>query len=209
MGLSKKSAILLDEMVEKSEWPRDWVGTFRANADRIGRLLPHKDMDILIRCFVIYQKENGGLGSPSPVHLLVAKYLEICPEKEYELCGWIIDNRVNGYDPWGVGQDFGARSKLELEELMAKEYARREHEKRLRKEETQKRISQLKKRRIQDDIDKLHNAVRRGDLLAVQALINSGISWKQTVNKHGSLVELAKDNNREKVALYLIEQNIR
>lgn len=50
---------------------------------------------------------------------------------------------------------------------------------------------------------RLPNAVRRGDVAAVEVLLRKGADWGTVVGTCGSLVKLAEDNGRLKVAQLL------
>ena len=55
---------------------------------------------------------------------------------------------------------------------------------------------------------RLPNAVRRGDVAAVEVLLKKGADWGTVVSTSGSLVKLAEDNGRQNVAQLLREKQI-
>lgn len=94
-----------------------------------------EELYLLIKGLILYtqsyQKCSGG--SVSPIRVLHEEFHSKDPEREPELTSWIIDNRVNVYDPWGAQKFSEARSfkeyfdRLEVDNFRRESNLRMEH----------------------------------------------------------------------------------
>ena len=163
----------------------------------LGRQLGEADLRHLIMGLVLFSKDSGRSGgSVSPVINLYYVYHERFPGTEPEIADWIVSNRRNGYEPFGTKMHPHARS---WEQLMA---SRRTYEmqKMVRQEFADQAAAALRKAKA---TPKLPEAVRRGDILAVQALVAKGADLHVRDSMGHTLIEIADNNGREKVAEYL------
>lgn len=104
-----------------------------------------EELYLLIKGLILYTQSYRGCsgGSVSPIRVLLEEFQSKDPEREPELTSWIIDNRVNVYDPWG-GQKFSdARSFKEYYDLLKVDNFRRESN--LRMEHARQEYSSLRK----------------------------------------------------------------
>lgn len=165
-----------------------------------GSRLARDDLEALIRGLVAYSRSTGWSGgSVSPVIALFRVHQERFPKCERSLADWILANRVNAYEPYGSARCGQARSRAEYEMCLeklsqhaaAKQTAERERRHAASREKTGKATSRLR------------NAVRRGDIAAVDGLLLQGADWRAVIAAGGSLLELARENQREQMVAHL------
>lgn len=163
----------------------------------IGEHLTQDELAFLIKGLILYNKTGRKLGgSVSPVIELYRTYAERFPDQEPGLTEWVVDNRVNDYEPFGRICDKPHRSFADF-----KEWERRvslkaaERESRKEAEIVAHREASLERR--------FANSVKNGDLKAVKALLDKGADPKRAVEGCGSFIELAEQYGRENVASYL------
>jgi hypothetical protein len=157
----------------------------------------------LIRGLVLYSRASKTSlgGSVSPVVSLYAGYIERFSEGEPALTGWVVDNRVNPYEPFGTISHRAARSQAEFFSLAEKRA----------KAAQRKQADDHEARRVRESMKataRLANAVRRGDLKAVKVLIEKGADPKKALAQSGSLQQLAAENRRHTVLGFLRERGI-
>ena len=173
----------------------------------VAKSLPESHLFNLIRGFVLYGQAGGWLGgSGSPVITLYREYIVRFPEKEPALTEWIVDNRTNDYEPFGTVFDEGARTYSDFIERRRKRLEWEEARWRQRREEerTQKFLREKEKATA-----RLANAVRRGDLKAVEALLAKGADPAKAMPRGNSLVHLALEHGRHEMAEYLRSRAIK
>jgi len=130
---------------------------------------------------------------------LYRSFISRWPEDEPALTAWIVDNTENPYEPFGSAVHGKSRSQAEL--LVFHAARARIASKNIDAEEERARIAQVA--RAARGTMNLYNAVRRGDLQALKALIETGADWRQVVREKGSLVKLAEEKGRSLVIEYL------
>lgn len=154
----------------------------------------------LIRGLVLFSRVTGWSGgSVSPVIVLYRAYIERWPEREPALTGWIVDNRLNDYEPFGTICHGDARSQAELHQFRvccAKDRAANM----ARDAERQQQAASLKAARA---TTRVTGAVRRGDVAALEALLRTGADLAVALAPGESLVELARANRRDKMVTFL------
>lgn len=155
----------------------------------------------LIRGLVLYcrasRRQIGG--SVSPVIALYRALVRRTPVWEPEFTSWIVDHTTNQHEPFGTsvvsGRSYAEyrqnshiretqRVEAEAERLKSERAGRREREGKLATE-------------------RLANAVRRGDLLAVQAMMSKGADVTAALPDRGSLVAHATAHGRTAMAEFL------
>lgn len=174
---------------------------------KVAEVLSEDELRHLIHGLVLYSRARGrGVGgSVSPVIALYYDYIARFPGQEPALTAWVVDNRVNDYDPFGSACDEGARTYAEF--LERQELRWREHQARLlQRQQDAARLKQM--RDAEKATTNLAGAVRRGDLKAVMALLAKGADPSKAVADGGSLVALAEANGRTEVAAYLRSQGM-
>ncbi len=175
--------------------PKEW--------EELGHVLNQNELKYLIRGIIHFSIAGGHSGgSVSPVIPLFRAYAERFPLHEPELCHWITENRKNDYEPFGTWDHGGARTLAEFHSHQV--WKNRDRNKRIQVEMDRQKV--FKETRIEREkaeaTENLWNAVRRGDVTAVEALLAKGADWKSIVNEKGSLVELAhKNKNVAMIAL--------
>ena len=174
---------------------------------RLAKSLSEPRLRNFIRGLVLYHRATGevpdGHGSASPVIHYYSEYIKRFPDSEPSLTAWIVDNRVNGYEPfgrWGIK----ARSQAELIAISQEDLKRQS--KQSAKEALDHEARGL--RETQKATERLADAVRRGDLKAVKALIEKGADPRAALPQGGSLQRLAVENKRLAVLEYLQEKGI-
>lgn len=170
----------------------------------LAKSLPEAELRDLIRGVVLLSRglqegssrSKGIGGSVSPVIYLFRVYAQRFPEFEDELSTWVVQNRVNDYEPFGTKVHWGARTRKELEQIQA-ERERNQCEKQASD------IALSRQRKAARAGELLPNAVRRGDLKAVHALVEKGARCETR-----SLQDLATENGRLDVVEYLRAKGI-
>jgi hypothetical protein len=137
------------------------AGTYRDDIVSYARRLSPADRVALVKSVAMVEHRVGGLGSVTNLQHL----LQLVDDPERTLLDWILRN-TKSY--WYYSHN--ARSIQELD-LTSKRIAER---KAARVEKEQTRQIEDKSRIAADATRKLYNAVRRGDLKAVRALIERG-----------------------------------
>lgn len=164
--------------------------------DSIGNRLDQVRLCHLIKGLVLYSQASGWSGgSVSPVIHLYRGFVERFPEAELALNRWIVENRRNPYEPFGSLWFDDASSVREREQLWAQLRRKRELEQARREEVRRERVAA-------DATAKLPNAVRRGDLAAISALIAKGADWHARDASGSSLLEIAEAAGRRHVVEY-------
>ena len=160
----------------------------------------------LIRGLILYRRASGHLsgGSTSPVIVLYDVLVGRRPSLEPELTKWIVEHSDNPWEPFGTLE--GERRPTSYSEYVEGCNAlARFTSKNIAAEE--KRQEEARKRRVirerEESTQRLANAVRRGDLLAVQALLAKGADVRRALPEGESLVTLAESNGRASVAEFL------
>ena len=152
----------------------------------------------LIRGLVLYSKASGRAtgGSVSPVIALYRVLIDRKPSWEPELTRWIVLNRTNPYEPFGTINDEGATTHSEYVERRAIRALRA----RANQAAEVERQEGARKVRANRATSRIVAAVRRGDLLAVKALLEEGANLHQALPEGESLLVLAEQNGRDSVA---------
>jgi hypothetical protein len=174
-----------------------------------GRRLPEPRLQALIRGLVLFSQASGWSGgSVSPVIPLYAVYVWRFPLSEPSLTRWIVANRRNDYEPFGTTMHGNAERLSELREHQ-RARARKTTSNLQREELRRQEAARLRRLRESERATRnLANAVRRGDLGAVTALLAKGADWKKAVTSNGSLLALAEAAGRADVATYLRSKGV-
>ena len=196
--LSNKNTALQKILGDRDSW------------NEIANTFNEEELRYLITGLVLYSnipnRETGG--SVSPVIILYNAYANRFPKTEPELTSWIVDNRSNIYEPFGstmyfarTFDDFKKQKHNHIECASAnieRDNTRKEFEHNVKVELDAIKATQ-----------NLRNAVKRGDLHAVEALLIRGADPIKAVSGDESLVELAIKNNRDSIADFLKSKNIK
>lgn len=154
----------------------------------------------LIRGLVLYSVASGSSGgSVSPVIVLYWRYVERSPADEPELTSWIADKRVNDYEPFGTAFYGGARSLQEFRENGIRRLHWRVERAALEREAAAWR----RERAGSLATELLPNAVRRGDLAAVKALLQRGANGARALPGGQSLLTIVGRGDRDKMVEFL------
>ncbi len=174
----------------------------------LAKALPIAELDLLIRGFVRASRANRsmGLGSVSPVVQLLRTLSWRDRSAEERLTPWILANRVNPYEPFGTHVDVTtARTLAEFADIKWK--AAQLHAAALAERLAQEQAAR-DARRSDHATRQLWNAVRRGDLRAVKALLDLGAQPAAATRDGQSLRSVAIAFGRHAVAEYLRERGI-
>ncbi len=189
---------------------------------KVAKVLSEDELRHLIQGLVLYSRARGrGIGgSASPVIFLYLTYIARFPNFEPELTAWVVDNRVNDYEPFGSSCHEGARTYAEFlegkcvpwgipwgSEIPREVFANFGAEF-IEYDEYSRRGATVRQRLLDERAQKLADAVRRGDLKAVIALLDKGVDPQTAADRDGSLVKLADANGRGEVAAYLRSRGI-
>lgn len=179
---------------------------------RLGAELLDETIRKVIMGLVLYSQASAWSGgSVSPVIVLYREYLQREPADEPQFTTWIVANRRNDYEPFGTLDHGGARTQSEL---VAYEQRRSNERAERRAQEAERHTQDLVRQKkgaaakLVRATDRLAAAVRRGDLKAVQALLDRGADWRRALPAGQSLLGLARDHGRETVAAFLEERGI-
>lgn len=176
---------------------------------KFGSSLPRSDLEAIIRGLVVYSKSTGWSGgSVSPVIALFRVYQERFPRFERRLADWILANRSNAYEPYGSARCGEARSREEYEKCLQL-LSERAADKQASERERRNAAAREKSKKA---TNRLRNAVRRGDVAAVDGLLLQGADWRAAIAAGGSLLETARENQRDQMVEHLrsigIEQDL-
>lgn len=203
LGLSNREEVPLSLISEQVAWRSLVCGNEPWRV--VAYELTASDLENLIKGIILYsrasQRSTGG--SVSPVIVLYEGHASRFPDREPALTAWIVDHRLNPYEPFGSAQHPEARSLQEYRRLSFERSARA-HTNSVAEAERQVRAREERLLREQREATvRLAPAIRRGDLLAVKALVAKGADLAQDAPGGGSLVNYAEANGRRLVADYL------
>lgn len=163
-------------------------------------------LGLLIRGLIHYSRAAGPSalgGSVSPVIRLFSVFAERFPEQEPSLTRWIVENRVNPYEPFGTMKCNDASTlAAHLSQSAARRAGALDNE---RLESARQR--EAASRRAEIATSRLAGAVKRGDRDAVVALLAEGANPAKALDG-ASLVQWALANGRDAVAQLLREHDI-
>jgi len=176
----------------------------RSDAEFLAKLLDKAELRHLIRALVKFSVVAGPRrsgGSVSPVSPLYRKYTARYPDLEPELTSWVVEHRINRYDP------FGTISFADASSLEQHNHWRRERQEQVAAEE-QNRGAARHNREATTATERLPNAVRRGDIKAVQAMLANGAEPKVASLEIGGLQVLAHEHGRDAMVDFLESKGI-
>lgn len=163
---------------------------FRMHASR----LSSERQLALVKALTRVEVGLGGLGSVS----CVAKLVDADSKEGRQMLDWVLRHYPNYY--YGMG----ARSIAEYDESIRLRAARRERARKLEQE----RQAAAQSRKADEATQKLFNAVRRGDLKAVEALLVQRADPNQPTPCGQSLDSYARQEGKQEIA-ELLEKYIR
>jgi len=164
-----------------------------------------ENVPFLIRGLVLYARASGRTtgGSVSAVIVLYRTVVERTPDLEPSLTSWVVAHRTNPYEPFGTINDEGAVTYADFVARRTVRHALASANE-AREAEQQRQFAEIRAQRDRvESTQRLANAVRRGDLGAVQALFDKGADASRALPDGGSLVALADENGRHAVAEFL------
>ena len=160
------------------------------------------DVRHLLRALVLYSSRSWNSVSPvNPIYLLyVARY----PAYEAELTAWIVEHRVNIYDPFGTVMHSESTSYSEFRAARSAQKVRATNSEAESQRRHEDKLARLAAKATKD----LPNAVRRGDLKAVEALLAKGADPVKASVVSGSLRLVAEENGHESIVVLLAKHGI-
>lgn len=164
---------------------RAWPMT-RGHWSEVPELIGIDRVPDLIRGMVRYAVANHDMldGSASPVIVLYYRVVKDLPEAEPDLTAWVVDHRLNPYEPFGAWCG------------CSRTYA----DWRARQSEAREAEDAIIERKVVRQSRNLADAVRRGDVLAVRGLLCQRADPKRALPDGGSLVALALELGKTAVA---------
>lgn len=201
MGASESDLVPTQFRNQQATWDRLMCGDdpWRQVGDR----LSEPDLRNLIKGLVLLVRGPlSGAGSVSPVIPLFECYRTRFEAEERTLGGWIAANRVNPAEPFGSGKFPAARTFGEYQA------ARKNHEAAMDRLQCEGQ-EEARRQRARKATLRLADAVRRGDLKAVTALLAKGADPGEAAVVAGvTMTELATTEGRSEVLELLISQGI-
>lgn len=155
------------------------------------RKLSENDRESLIKAIAIYENSVGGLGSVT----LLDKLLKLVSDPDRTIFEWILAN-THSYSYYA----HGAKSLEEYDRICSLISQRRSEN---QKKEIIREL-EAKLRKAARASENLFNAVRRGDIKAVRALVEKGANPEIKTSNGFSLVDYAKAIGRQDIADELI-----
>jgi hypothetical protein len=181
-------------------------------ASNIGEVFASDKLKQILRGLIKYSQWAGpgyqSGGSASPVIPIYKVFVGRYPYEEPELTSWIVENRVNEYEPFGTTHHEGARSLAEFLQKSQKSWQsfkkaeQLELKKSAKEHEIKLALAAIKA------TNNLPNAVRRGDTAAVESLLAKGADHKEAIKSAGSLMQLANSEGREAMVKFLKKHGI-
>jgi hypothetical protein len=159
--------------------------------NRIASLQP-AEQATFVKALAVYEDTVGGLGSVTALH----RVLPVVSDPDHAIIDWVLAN-TRSY--WYYSN--GAKSFVELQGVRT-DLAHWRDEK---AESERKREADAKIRKAERATQNLYNAVRRGDIKAVKALLGQGASVSGTTPDGVGLVEFATACGRGDIAALLGE----
>lgn len=155
--------------------------------------LPHEDQVSFIKSLALYEQTVGGIGSPT----LLFHALPIVSDPNHEIFDWVLTNTTS-YNHYARG----AKSFAELEhfESLSRALSARTLER------ERQRVVDAATRRADKASSNLFNAIRRGDIKAVSALLNQGASPQATDASGLTAAAYADQLGRADIAELLLNQ---
>lgn len=177
--------------------PRDW------RAQISGRST--EELRDLVKGLVFLSRHLGPIGgSVSPVTRVFREIQCRKPPWTDELAGWVLDHRVNEYEPFGTMiplqvKDLDGLRKWQ-EDCLSRRAARADAEALRAREASERRAARATKNVV--------GAVRRGDLAGLKALLAQGACLERALPDGHSLQELAASHGRQHMVELLRELGI-
>jgi hypothetical protein len=162
--------------------------------------LDERTLRQLMQGLVLFSRaSNWSGGSVSPVIVLFRRYQERFSGSAIEIAEWILENRQNPNEPYGYHVPLGIHGMNEMRSWQQRrgQAAARRYE----RETLRQKLATV--RRADRATQLLPNAVRRGDLSAVVALLARGADPEHATVAGESLIELAEAHGRVAVAKLL------
>lgn len=183
-----------DEIVGRWTWSKSTAGR------------TPEDVAALIKGIVLLSRGVGGFlgGSGSPVIGLCWELRRRDPVLGNAVSEWVLANRTNEYEPFGSRVSLSVRTLADYADWLVAREARRQ----ARRAALDSAIDVARDRRAAAATSNLANAVRRGDVLAIRALLAQGARPAEAVPGGGSLQALAASHGRQRALALLRELGI-
>lgn len=146
-----------------------------------------EDLKAFVRALAVYEGTVRGLGSVTAIH----QVLPLTKDEDHSLLDWVLSNTTSY---WYYSH--GAKSFAELSAINATHATRRRESE--RRESERQRLAEAQK--AERATQKLFNAVRRGDVKAVQALLGQGAAADAATPQGQPLIQYAEDRGHAAIA---------
>jgi hypothetical protein len=154
--------------------------------NRLASLQPAEQASF-VKALAVYEDTVGGLGSVTALH----RVLPVVSDPDHAIIDWVLSN-TKSY--WYYSS--GAESFAELQGMRARQARWRDE----KEDSERKRETEAKVRKAERATQNLYNAVGRGDVKAVKALLNQGASASGTTPEGVGLAEYAEACGRGDIA---------
>ena len=161
-------------------------GLRRRGLDQIKALSP-SDRVAFVKALSVFEHTVGGLGSVTALE----RVLPLVADEDHALLNWIL-SETRSY--WYYSN--GATSYAELQASRTAHARQRE----VNEAREAERAHEAKARKAEQATANLFNAVRRGDLNAVQALLQKGVDQNFCTPDGVPLMKYAEENDRNAIA---------
>ena len=155
--------------------------------------LPVEDRVALAKALAVYENSVGGIGSVTALQHVMCLFGDAV-ERGYETFSWISENTRSLWYYADRAVDFIEPDVAAVRRAAARaENERRNYE----------LAAPERARRAERATENLYNAVRRGDIKAVQALLGRGANPTAMTPTGELLISYARDSSREDIAVQL------
>jgi hypothetical protein len=188
-----------------------WDGVFIDLLERFAGAMDPAFVSDVIKLYL----RNEELWRPSKltqIHRVLKCFIDAHPSSDSELFIWLQQNISNYCFPsWPI--DYVALGSYQ-EYVDMRDKEDRAREKRETEREYYKQEWQAYRKSVRSDLDQsratkaLLNAIKRGDLIAVQSLLTRGADFSAVVEEYGSLRKIADQHERSEIKNFLIENDI-
>ena len=208
-GLAKRGIFARRQLcgIELSKWD----GVFITLLERFAGTM---DLEILTDAIKLYlrSEEFWRPGKFTQIHRVLKCFIDAHPASDSELFMWLQQNIFNYAFPSWPDDNVALGSYREYVDMRDEED--RTREKRETEREYHRQEWQAYRKSVRSDLDQsratkaLLNAIKRGDLIAVQSLLARGADFSAVVEESGSLRKIADQHERSEIKNFLIENDI-
>lgn len=154
--------------------------------DRVVGLAPDQQASF-VKALAVYEETVGGLGSVTALQYV----FRVISDPDHAAFDWVLAN-TRSY--WYYSGNAASFAELHAERVW------HSHRRQEREASEREREAEARQRKAERATQNLYNAVRRGDIKAVRALLGHGASSAGTTPEGVSLAEYARASGRTEIA---------